>query len=199
MRIFSILALALLLAAPARAQQDPRHHMMGQGMMHEGMGMMHGGMDMMMQGGMGMMMSGLPTPGMILHAADELDLTENQRNRLETMQAELIAAIQPHMQAAMDAHGQAAAALGAEPVDMTGYEAALETAMQEMVRAHVAQARAGVQARNLLTAPQREKLEGAVGMMHGMMGGMMSEMMGHGMMGGGTGGGMMHGRGTGGG
>lgn len=184
---FGVVAIALLFSAQAEAQMNPQQHMMD-----------HGSMQMeMMQGEMGanmMMQSGIASPGMILKVADQLDITADQRTRLEALQTSLAASVKPHMEAAMMGHQQAAAALKSDRPDIKAYESALETAMTHMTQAHVATAAAGLEARAVLTAEQRTRLASAAHMMGGMMGdmmdGKMSDMMGHGMRGGGAG--MVH-------
>lgn len=179
-------AVALLVSAQAVQAQAGHQHgqpaqdstrMMGHGMMC--MGMMGGG-DM----GMGMaMMSGAPSPAMILRAADALALTAEQKTRLEALQTQSSEAVQPHMQQAMAAHHEAVQALQGDAPDLVAYESALKEAMNHMAAMHVESARAGVDARAVLTPDQRMELTNATTMMRGMMCGESGGMM------------MQHGRG----
>ncbi|MEX1258514.1 MAG: Spy/CpxP family protein refolding chaperone [Gemmatimonadota bacterium] len=142
--------------------------MMAQGMM--GGGMMGPEMMQMMGQGMGMMATGGPGPAMILRMGDALNLTAEQRSRLEAIQAQYSESVQPLMAVAMEAHGNAAAALEGDSPDLAAYEQGLRESADRMVEAHVAMARAAVEARNVLTAEQREGLAGGMQMMQGMMG-----------------------------
>lgn len=176
--------------AQHHAQSQDTTHMMGrmhQGVMAPGMmgrGMMGQGMAMEMMNGMdrmGMMMAGMPSPAMILGAAQSLDLTGAQKTRLETLQKQLTESVQPEMQKAMAAHHRAMQALEGDQPDIDAYEAALKDAMNQMVLVRVAVAKTNVQARDVLTADQRSKVSEASSMMWGMMGSMMHGMP-HAMM-----------------
>lgn len=157
----------LALASPALAQQ-PGHgthgagqHGMGMHGMHEAMGEMHGE-------GMALMRA---RPAALLEASDALGLTAEQVERLETLRDDVQAAHQRHMAAAMEARRAAAAALEADAPDLAGYEAALGEAAGHMVQAHVAETRAALEARALLTERQREALDAMTPGMHGGQGG----------------------------
>lgn len=173
-------AVALLVSAQAVQAQAGHQHgqqaqdstqMMGHGMMC--MGMMGGGdMDMGMA-----MMSGAPSPAMILRAADALSLTAEQKTRLETIRTQSSEAVQPHMQQAMAAHQKAVQALQGDSPDLAAYESAAKEAANHMAAMHVASARAGIDARALLTPDQRMKLTNATTMMRGMMCGESGGMM----------------------
>lgn len=157
--------------------QGMHGHMM-QGMDREGMqGRMMQGMDRegmqgrMMGGGMmgmmGMMGGAMHTsPAMLLQASDELELTASQTADLERLKDEGQAEHMEHMQAACAAHGQATTALEGDAPDMDAYASALREAADHMVTGHVAMTRNALEARDLLTPEQREKLEG----MHDGMG-----------------------------
>ena len=158
---------ALLLAAPLLAQNPQQQPMM------------------QMDGGMMEMMAMPASPQMILRMREALDLTDQQVQRIEAIQGEMQQGHQPHMHAAMQAMQEAQRLLEADSPDWTRYEAQLREATNHHVQAHVAMARASVDARNVLTAEQRERLGTGMTMMREMMqGGMpgMMERMGSGMM-----------------
>lgn len=166
-------------------------------------GGMHG-----MQHGEGMqhcagMMGGMSAATALQHRT-ELNLSSDQVNRLESIQAEGRAAAQPHMEQAMEARADANRILEADQPDLGAHEAALTEAADHMVQAHTAMAATATRARSVLSAEQREKLDnlphatGAMmqGMDHGQHGNhgamqdgamgamkdcpMMKEMGGHG-------------------
>jgi Spy/CpxP family protein refolding chaperone len=178
----------LLIASGAAGQRPPTAPgMMGQGMGMGGMmqmmqmmgeGMMGPGMMEMMGQGMGMMATGGPGPAMILRMGDALDLTDEQRSRLQTIQGEFSSSVQPLMAATMEAHQEAASALEGGSPDFDAYERALRQAADQMVEAHVAMARAAAAARDVLTEEQRQQLQASMQMMRGMMGQGQSGMMG---------------------
>lgn len=136
-------------------------------MMREGM--MGSAMMRMMGQGMGMMATGGPGPAMILRMGDALELTEDQVSRLDAIRSEAADAHRSHMQAAMSAHRAAGRALEGGSPDFDAYRDALSGASSHMVQAHVAMARASVQAREVLTEQQREELHRGMGMMRAMM------------------------------
>jgi len=170
------IATGLLLAAPALAAQMPGMHRPPSDSMP---GMMGSGMMQMMGHGMGMMATGGPGPTMLLRTRDALELTDDQVSRLEAIRDEHAGAPRQAMTAAMSAHRRAAEALHGDSPDFGAYEDALGEASDHMVRAHVAMARAAVQARAVLTPEQRERLHSGMQMMREMMGG---RGMGPGMM-----------------
>lgn len=183
MRTLSILAVAALLgSAQAAAQEGHGQHQMpmpGQAMQ----GMQH---CMAMMGG--------PPPQMLLQHREALGLSADQVSRLEALQARARETAMPQMQPTMQAHMAAAELLKGDAPDLQGYEARLREAADHMVRAHVAMARAAVDARRVLTPEQRGRLDelrrqmmsGGPGQMeHGAMDGMaMGHMIGCMMMGG---------------
>jgi Spy/CpxP family protein refolding chaperone len=142
--------------------------MMSQGMM--GAGMMGPGMMGMMGQGVGMMSTGGPGPAAILGMADALDLTADQRSRLQTIQDAYGNSIEPLMARAMEAQARAAEALQGDSPDFDAYESALREGTDQMIQAHVAMARAAFEARQVLTDEQRARLRGGMQMMQGMMG-----------------------------
>ncbi|NIT86058.1 MAG: periplasmic heavy metal sensor [Gemmatimonadetes bacterium] len=183
------IATGLLLAATGLTAQMPGMHrppsdtvpgMMGPGMMMGGMmgqGMMGAGMTRMM--GMGMMATGGPGPTMLLRMRDALELTDDQVSRLEAIREDHSGDHRAAMGSAISAHRRAAEALHGASPDFQAYEDALGEAADHMVRAHVTMARASVQAREVLTAEQRERLHSGMRMMQEMMG---EPGMGPGMM-----------------
>jgi uncharacterized membrane protein len=162
----AVLALA---ATPLASQQHQHGQPQGEGTMDEGMmhmmRMMHGG-----EGMGGMMKSMHPQPAMLLHAAAELGLTDEQTERLTALEDAIGAEREGHAQAAMDAHRRAAALLDGESPDLDAYAAALGEAADHMVQAHVGMVRATLEARSILTPEQLEKVK-AMPMMHGGMSG----------------------------
>ena len=131
----------------------------------------------MMGQGMGMMATGGPSPATILRMGEALELTDEQRTRLQGIQDRYADAARMPMQSVMEAHGRGAAALQGDSPDFEAYERALRDGAARMVEAHVAMARAAAEARTVLTEEQRARLENVGHMMRGMMGG------GGGMMG----------------
>lgn len=149
-------------------QMHEMMQMMGQGM--SGAGMMGPGMMGMMDRGMGMMATGGPGPATILGMGDALALDEDQKTRLEAIEADYRSTVQPLMSQAMEAQGRAASALDGDPPDFDAYEDALHAATDPMIEAHAAMARAAFEAREVLTEEQRDKLAGGMQSMQGMMG-----------------------------
>jgi uncharacterized membrane protein len=183
--IFGAAALVAATALSVGAQQQERHHG-AMGSQDSMMSHMHGMQGGMMQGGMmGMMQTMHPGPGMILGAADQLELTPEQKERLTALRDGMQSAHREHMQAAMASHQAAASALEGDSPDLDVYRAQLETAAGQMVAMHVSVARAALEAREILSAEQRSQLENAVSMMRHMHGNGMGGMTGGGMMPGG--------------
>jgi Spy/CpxP family protein refolding chaperone len=147
---------------------------MAQGMMMGGMmgqGMVGSGMMQMIGQGMGMMATGGPGAAAILRMRDALDLTDDQVSRLEKIQQDLQTTVQPQMTAMMSTQSGAAQALRGDSPDFNAYQQSLQAAANIMVQAHVAMARSQVEARNVLTPEQRQKLQTQGGqMMQGTMG-----------------------------
>lgn len=145
-------------------------------MMGQGMG---SGMLLLMGQSMGVMATGGPGPAMILSMRETLDLTDDQSDRLEAIQAEYTEAAEPHMPVMLTAHEDARTALDADPPDLGGYERALREGADGMVKAHVAMAVAVAKARDVLTTEQREQLPrlGMGHMMHRMTGSQMNPGM----------------------
>ncbi|HSM05316.1 MAG TPA: Spy/CpxP family protein refolding chaperone [Longimicrobiales bacterium] len=182
--IFGVMALAAVTALPMAAQQHGQHrgamgvqdstaaamHGMHGGMMPGGMMGMMGSMDGM--GGMGMMASMPPGPGMILGAAEDLELTPDQRERLTALRDQTRSEHMQHMQAAMEEHQAAARALEQESPDLGAFEDHLRNAADHMVTLHAAMARDGLAARDILTEAQRAQLQEVASTMRHMHGGM---------------------------
>lgn len=169
------------------------HAMMGGdmdgGMMKSGDGAMEGHAGMMARGGMqgmkdmqgmsgmaGMMgmMQGMGFgPAALLGAADRLQLTPDQKSRLETLAQTVRQEHQSHMQAIMSAHQDGAEMLKADSPDLGAYQQTLKTAADHMVQAHMAMTRATVEARGILTEEQRAELQDGMALMGSMMCGKM--------------------------
>ena len=193
-RTLAVLAALALASAPVAAQG---HHgargdsargmgMQGQSdMMQPGMmqgGMMQGGM-MQMMGGQGGMMGMAMGPGMVLRLQGSLELTDDQVAQLETLRDSARATMRQHMMQGMQGMQAASQRLTSDSPDLEAYTAQLRESMDHMIQAHMAMARAGVEARQVLTPAQRERLSLARRMMHEMQPGMMgSGMMQGGMM-----------------
>jgi Spy/CpxP family protein refolding chaperone len=163
------MALALGAASPIAAQQQQQHasgktptmaamHCGARGMM---MQKMHSDS---MRGMMAMM--GPPTPGMLLHHKQQLNLSAEQVNKLETLQKQAEAACSEHMRLGMEEHRAANQLLQAGSPDFAAYTARMKQAAAHMAEGHVAMAKAGVEARALLTPEQRESLSGMMEKMH---------------------------------
>lgn len=149
------------------------------GMMHGGTGGMMGRPMSQMQGMMGAammghgMMMGAAGPGMLLRVKGTLDLTDAQVSRLEALQQKLSQEHEQHETAAGEAQRAAAEALSAEQPDLAAFQARLQEAAGHRVQAHVAAARAAVEARAVLTDEQRAKLHSGMAMMRDIMCSMM--------------------------
>ena len=185
-KTFAALVAIMLAAAPAMAQG---HHgaradsSRGMGMMHGQSGMMQGGMMQMMHGQSGMMMGAAMGPGMVLRLQESLELTESQVDRLETLRDTVRSTMRQHMMQGMQVMHAASGMLESDSPDLDAYESRLREATNHMVLAHTAMADAAVEARQVLTPEQRERLSLAREMMHEMRPGMMGRgMMGSGMM-----------------
>jgi len=160
---------------------------MARGMMMGGMmgqGMMGSGMMQMMGQGMGMMATGGPGATAILRMREALDLSDDQVSRLEKIREDLQATVGPQMTAMMSTQSAVAQALQGETPDFNAYQQSLQAAANIMVQTHVAMARSQVDARNVLTPEQRQKLQTqGLRMLHDSMGaygwGDMGGMMNH--------------------
>ncbi|MDZ7780496.1 MAG: periplasmic heavy metal sensor [Gemmatimonadota bacterium] len=132
------------------------HGMMMGGMM--GHGMMGSGMMPMMGQGMGMMATGGPGPTTLLRMRDALELSDDQVARLQELEEAFQEETGSHMNAAMASHEEAARALQGDAPDLGAYQQSLQAAANVMVQFHAAMARAAIDAREVLTPEQRERL-----------------------------------------
>jgi Spy/CpxP family protein refolding chaperone len=185
-KLMAVVVTTLLAVAPAAAQQGqpmPHANMPGYGMHRQAMG---GGMM-----GMGMMGMGMHGPGMILALQSSLGLSDTQVQQIQKIRDDARTAVQKDMQQAMQAHHVAMQALMNDNPDTAAYQKNLQQAANDFVSAQVAMAQAYVNAREALTADQRQKLDEGAAMIHDLM--EQGGMMGHGMMGGWMRSGMMQG------
>lgn len=142
--------------------RGPAQGMMQRGTMQRGTmqrGMMQRGM--MARGTMGRMgmRDGAAGPGLLLRARDALELTDQQVQRLESLQTELHEAGQARMEQARDAQRRAREAFSAETPDLAAAEAALQEAADHRIQAQMTMARGHLQAQEVLTDEQRTRLE----------------------------------------
>jgi hypothetical protein len=175
-------ALALI-ATPGMAQQ----HQHGQERPAQAGGMagMQGGMMMQMMHEHGVV------PAIILGASQVLNLTEAQVSELGAIQQRAKEEHDRHMAARGEARNRARQLMTADEVALDQYQAALQEAADHQVLGHLAMTRSAVEARAVLNAEQKQRLDDALALMHSLM---PSQGMGGGMGGmGGSGGGMNHG------
>lgn len=172
-RIAAMTALLLAFPVAVAAQGEQERH-------REGMGE-HRMENRGQRPGMGMGMMGMreavhahPGPGMMLRAAEELGLSEDQVERLEAMHESAHAAMDEHHEAADAARERAHEAMMADTPDLDAFQAALEEAAMHDVAATVAMARVHMEAGQVLTEEQRAALTEMAEEMHG-------EGMGEGM------------------
>jgi Spy/CpxP family protein refolding chaperone len=102
--------------------------------------------------------------------------------RLEALHEGAQAELQQHMMQGMQTIPAAQELLDGESPDVDGSEERLREAANHMVMAHTAMARTSVEARQLLTPEQRDRLALARSMMQEMRGGGMNGMMMDGMV-----------------
>ncbi len=119
-----------------------------------------------------------PNPAMLLRMKDALGLSAAQVTQLQQVQQQGSSAMQEHMREAMQAHERGRQLLRADAPDMTAVETTAKQAAEHMALAHVAMIRAGVDARKVLTADQRQKLQTGMAMMRAMMRPMMMDSAG---------------------
>lgn len=184
-----------LAAVPGTAQTDSQHqHTEGQdppSMMTHGMMMgcpfldspgMEGGM--MGMGNSGMMnhgMMGMPSAQHLISMKEELNLSEVQLANLETLASRASAAVENHMERAMAARSHATEIFNRNAGGFDDYGEALRSAATHMAEIHIAMARSGFEAQNLLSPEQKEAVSEASSGSHGMH---EAGMMGGGMRGG---------------
>lgn len=147
----------------------PMCHQMMSSMAGRGMGMGEGMMGMMGSRAMGMMLS----PRVILMQKDALDLSDEQIERLESLQHRMDHGREPGMSQGHSMMQQLEKALDPENPDLETYESLLNQMADHHVQMQVQMARLGIEALDVLTADQREKVRYGMKLMHGMMGGMM--------------------------
>lgn len=116
-----------------------------------------------------MAMTAHPGPAMLLRVQKALGLSPAQVAQIRQLQQQSANATREHMREAMEAHQHAEQLLRSDAPDMTALEAAAKLAAEHTALAHVAMIRAGVEARKVLTAEQRQKLQTGMAMMHEMM------------------------------
>lgn len=167
MRTMSMLALAVTLTATPAMAQGTQPHDMTQMMRGQG------GMMMMGDGMMGMDAD----PTMILKLRESLALSADQVQRLTTMQEAAQSGMQQHMMGGMRAMQAAENLLAVASPDLKAYEASRRDAANHMVLMHTGMARVEVEARQVLTAQQRDHLTLARKMMKEMKDGMEKEGM----------------------
>lgn len=162
-----LVAALLVLPTAALAQQEHRH-----GRDQEARGQEQGTMMGMRQHGqmMGMMaMMAGPHPMMILRHREALGLTDEQVGKLEALQERLAGTRTAHMEGMQALHRKLAEQATAPEMDLEAYESTLREAADQRVEMHMAMARAGREAREVLTPEQREKLRVGLGFMRGTM------------------------------
>lgn len=144
-------------AVPGSAQTDHQHqHGQGQGspgipnmMMHEMMGFE------------------LPGPRYMIGMRDELNLSEEQVVKLESLASRASQAVEDHMKQALADRARATELLSRN-VGFDEYGEALRSAATHMAEAHIAMARSGFEAQNLLTPEQKEVVSVPPTGIHGM-------------------------------
>lgn len=115
------------------------------------------GHDMMQMMGGGMMAMD-DAPAMILKMKASLELTGDQVQRLTTIQKTAQAAKQQHMMMGMQAMQTAKKLLDVPAPDLKAYEAGMRDAANHMILAHTGMARADMDANQVLTAQQRDRM-----------------------------------------
>lgn len=155
--ILAVTTAAALMSTPALAQHAPNQHSPAQprAAAQPNMMPMEHGQGGMMDGGMMAMPGG---PDMILKLKGSLELTEAQITRLKAIHETAHTGMRAHMMPGMQGMQSAAKMLEAATPDLAAYEAELRKSAEHMVLAHAAMARAEVEARQVLTVPQRERL-----------------------------------------
>jgi hypothetical protein len=151
-------------AQPDSAVPQPAMDMMGRmGQMMTLMAQMHGMMGgEAMSGGVG----DDAEAGMPLRLSMSLGLTGDQVGRIDQIEERSRAEHGGHLRLAIEAEGVGIAALQASSPNLQEYEARAREAASHRVEAQLALARGSVQAREVLTGEQREKLRSLMEAMH---------------------------------
>jgi hypothetical protein len=180
MKPFTLLVAAAVVAAPLAAQGPPpwagradsaRRPMAGMPMMgmHPMMGMDMMGMHMMgmhMQGMGGMHAAMVFAPAYLLEHKDKLALTPQQVTRLEALRDSTKAMHDRAAATARTAGDSLGAALAVTTPDTALARRLFRAHHDAMGEAHWTMLRAGVQAKAVLTATQRERVAGWADVMH---------------------------------
>lgn len=168
-RVIAALTVALALVGSPLAAQQHGHGVSSDsggapmGMMQGQTGMMGGGMMQMMQmmqgqhGMMGGMLAG--GPAMILQLRGSLDLTDDQVARLEALRDSARSEMRQQTHQGMQAIQAASRQLAPATTDLEAYATGLRQAAEHIIQAHIALARAGVEARSVLTEEQQGRLD----------------------------------------
>ena len=127
--------------------------------------------------GMPMMAGRLPSPQLLLAMREDLDLSPDQVQALEQLQARTYEKAQEEMDVAQRQEPEFDSSTELRGEDTEEYIQGLRDYMAHMTEARIAMVRAGIEARGLLTPDQRNQLEEAFGTW-GMMGPRRGMMMG---------------------
>lgn len=118
---------------------------------------------------MPMMGARFPAPRFLLAMKEDLNLSSDQVQALEQLQARAYEKVQGEMNAAQRQEPESDSSAELRGEDTEQYVQALRDYMTHMTEARIAMVRAGIEARGLLTPDQRNQLEEAFGTW-GMMG-----------------------------
>lgn len=174
-------AIGLLAAAPARAQQQG-HGQMDHGARRAGdmmqgcpmgqigpVGMKHGHMG---GGGAGAMVAAMafgPGPAMLLHQKEALDLTEEQASRLDSLRAAMHATLEEHRTGMQGVHEQMRGLAATEGPGLDRFRQLLRRMADARVELAVEVARTHRQAMGVLTEEQRSNARYGMKLMHHRM------------------------------
>lgn len=177
-----LVAASLALPAAITAQQGAPHHGRDMSGMTMGMGQESQMQMMQMRDMMGTMgMRAGTSPMMILRHKEALGLTAEQVEKLDAVQERLAERRAAHMERMRALHEELSEQAAEAEVDLDAYESTLRSMADERVAWHLAMARSGQEAREALTAEQRDKLRVGMRFVRGAMSRM---MQGRTMMGG---------------
>ncbi len=98
-------------------------------------------------------------PGMLLRLRESLNLSEDQVEKLQTLEKGTQESMRTAMQQAREAHQKALDAMHGDTPDLDAHEQALRQAASRMVDAMQAMAKVQVQARQVLNADQKKTLD----------------------------------------